>query len=178
MSWQGEMTTIVRQLIYDVDPANYTYSADRLETTILVAAQLVSTEIDFEKTYVIDVEQCTLSPDPTDPTQAVADANKDDGFINLVSLKASCIIMGSEMKTQALNAVRVSDGPSSIDMTAVAGYIKYLYEHSCSQYEEYKFNYAAGNNAVGKAILSPYAPGSDVVTRGYDYVRGYFSNRG
>ena len=49
MSWQGEMTTIVRQLIYDVDPSNYTYSDERLETTILVAAQLVSTEIDFEK---------------------------------------------------------------------------------------------------------------------------------
>ena len=178
MSWQGEMTTIVRQLIYDVDPDNYTYSDDRLETSILVAAQLVSIEVNFENTYVIDVEQCTLTPDPTDPTTALATADKDDAFINIVSLKASCIIMGSEMKTQALNAVRVSDGPSSIDMTAVAGYIKYLYEHSCSQYEEYKFNYAAGNNAVGKAILSPYAPGSDVVTRGYDYVRGYFSNRG
>ena len=78
------------------------------------------------------------------------------------------------MKTQALNAVRVNDGPSSIDMTAVANYIKYLYEYSCKKYDEYKFNYAAGNNAVGKAILSPYSPGSDVVQRSYDYVRGYF----
>ena len=178
MSWQGEMTTIVRQLIYDVDPDNYTYSAERLETTLLVSAQLVSTEVDFEETYTIDVEQCTLTPDPTDPTTSLTSADKDNGFINLVSLKASCIIMGSELKTQALNAVRVSDGPSSIDMTAVANYIKYLYEYSCSKYDEYKFNYAAGNNAVGKAILSPYAPGSDVVTRGYEYVRGYFTNRG
>ncbi len=175
MSWQGEMTTMVRQLIYDVDASNYTYSEERLETTILVAAQIVSTEIDFEQKYVIDVEQCTLTPDPTDPTKALASANKDDGFINLVSLKSACIIMGSELKTNALNAVRVSDGPSSIDMTAVANYIKYLYEHACKQYEEYKFNYAAGNNAVGKAILSPYSPGSDVVQRSYDYVRGYFT---
>ena len=53
MSWQGEMTTIVRQLIYDVDSTNYTYSDDRLETTILVAAQLVSTEVDFEENYII-----------------------------------------------------------------------------------------------------------------------------
>jgi len=178
MSWQGEMTTIVRQLVYDVDPDNYTYSDDRLETTILVAAQLASTEVDFENTYIIDVEQCSLSPDPTDSSTALASADKDDGFINLVSLKTSCIILGSELKTQALNAVRVTDGPSSIDMTAGANYIKYLYEYSCSKYDEYKFNYAAGNNAVGKAVLSPYAPGSDVVTRGYEYVRGYFSNRG
>ena len=55
MSWQGEMTTIVRQLIYDVDPDNYTYSAERLETTLLVAAQLVSTEVDFEETYTFHV---------------------------------------------------------------------------------------------------------------------------
>lgn len=167
MSWQGEMTTIVRTLINDLDSTNYTYSNSRLETTILVAAQIVLTEIDFENTYVVDVEQCHLVPDPTDPTTGLATVNKDDPFINLVSLKTACIIMGSEMKTQALNAVKVSDGPSSIDYTAVAANVRYLYEFACKSYEEYKFNYAAGNNAVGKAILSPYAPGSDVITR-YD----------
>lgn len=165
MSWQGEMTTIVRTLISDVDSTNYTYSTDRLETSILVAAQIVLTEVDFENVYTVDVEQCYLRPDPTDPTTGLATVNKDDAFINLVSLKTACLIMGSEMKTQALNAVRVSDGPSSIDYTAVASNIKYLYEYACKSYEEYKFNYAAGNNAVGKAILSPYAPGSDVVYR-------------
>lgn len=174
MSWQGEMTTIVRTLISDVDSSDYSYSNDRLETTILVAAQIVLTEIDFENRYTVDVEQCYLSPDPTDPTTGLTTANKDDAFINLVSLKASCIIMGSEMKTQSLNAVRVSDGPSSIDYTAVAANIKYLYEYSCNAYEEYKFNYAAGNNAVGKAILSPYSPGSQVIYRFNNTYRQYF----
>ncbi len=174
MSWQGEMTTIVRHLTNDVDSSNYTYSDDRLETAILVAGQLVLTEVDFENTYTIDVEQCYLRPDPTDPTTSLSTVNKDDAFINLVSLKTACIIMGSEMKTQALNAVRVSDGPSSIDYTAVAANIKYLYEYACKNYEEYKFNYAAGNNAVGKAILSPYSPGSDVVTRYTNDRRSYF----
>ena len=167
MSWQGEITTIVRTLINDLDSTNYTYSNPRLETTILVAAQIVLTEIDFENIYTIDVEQCYLTPDPTDPTTGLTTANKDDAFINLVSLKTACIIMGSEMKTQALNAVKVTDGPSSIDYTAVATNIRYLYEFACKSYEEYKFNYAAGSNAVGKAILSPYAPGSHVAAR-YD----------
>ena len=40
MSWQGEMTTMVRTLISDVDSTNYTYSTERLETSILVAAQI------------------------------------------------------------------------------------------------------------------------------------------
>jgi hypothetical protein len=174
MSWQGEMTTMVRQLIYDVDPDDYTYSDERLETTILVAAQITSTEVDFENTYIIDVDQCTLTPDPTDPTSALSSANKDDGFINIVSLKAACIIMGSELRTNALNSVKVSDGPSSIDCTAAAGYIKYLYDNSCSQYEQFKFNFMAGTNAVGKAVLSPYSPGSDSVRRSYHQVRNYF----
>lgn len=165
MSWQGEMTTIVRTLVNDLDHDNYTYSDDRIETSILVASQIVLLEVDFENTYTVDVEQCYLKPDPTDPTTGLTTVDKDDAFINLVSLKTACLIMGSEMKTQALNAVRVSDGPSSIDYTAVAANIKYLYEYACKTYEEYKFNYAAGNNAVGKAILSPYAPGSDVAYR-------------
>ena len=167
MSWQGEMTTMVRTLISDVDPSNYTYSNQRLETTILVAAQIVMTEIDFENKYTVDVEQCYITPDPTDATTPHATINRDDAFINLVSLKTACIIMGSELKTQSLNAVKVVDGPSSIDFTAVAANIRYLYDYSCKNYEEYKFNYAAGNNAVGKAILSPYSPGSNVALR-YD----------
>lgn len=174
MSWQGEMTTMVRHLVNDVDSTNYTYTDERLETSILVAAQIVQTEVDFENTYIIDVEQCYLNPDPTDPATGLATADKDDPFINLVSLKAACIIYGSEMKTQSLNAVRISDGPSSIDCTAVAANIKFLYQYACEQYDEYKFNYAAGNNAVGKAILSPYSPGSDVVTRYTNDRRSYF----
>ena len=174
MSWQGEMTTIVRHLTNDVDPSSYTFSDDRIETTILVSAQLVSTEVDLENTYIVDVEQCYLSPDPTDPTTGLATANKDDGFINLVSLKTACIILGSEMKTHSLTAMRVSDGPSSVDSTNIAKNLQFLYEHACQKYEDYKFNYASGTNAAGKAILSPYSPGSDVVTGHYNYTHGNY----
>lgn len=174
MSWQGEMTTIVRYLVNDVDPSSYTFSDDRIETTILVSAQLVLTEVDFENTYTVDVEQCYLSPDPTDPTTGLATANKDDGFINLVSLKTACIVLGSEMKTHSLTSIRVSDGPSSVDSTSVAKNLQFLYEHACKKYEEYKFNYLAGTNSAGKAILSPYSPGSDVVTGHYIYTDGNY----
>lgn len=174
MSWQGEMTTIVRHLINDIDSSNYTYSDDRIETTILVSAQLVFTEVDFENTYVIDVEQCYLNPDPTDPTTGLSTADKDDGFINLVSLKAACIILGSEFKTNALTSVRVTDGPSSIDTGAVANNLKFLYENACKKYEEYKFNYAAGINIAGKAILTPYSPGSNTVMGNYTYGNGEY----
>ena len=65
MTWQNEMTLIVRHLIHDLDSSNYTFVDDRLEESILVSAQLVLHEIDFEKTYTVDVDSSTLSPDPT-----------------------------------------------------------------------------------------------------------------
>lgn len=173
MSWQGEMSTIVRHLISDLDSSNYTYSDSRIETSILVAAQIVLVEVQFENTYTVDVEQCYLNPDPTDPKTGLATANKDDGFINLVSLKSACIILGSEMKTQSRNAIRITDGPSTMDFTAVAANTKFLYEFACKQYDEYKFNYAAGNTPVGKAILSPYSPGSDMIYRQDNVSRQY-----
>ena len=66
MSWQGQMSTILRYLIDDVDSTSYKFSDDRIETTLLVAAQLVTLEVDLGNTYTINVEQCKLSPDPTD----------------------------------------------------------------------------------------------------------------
>lgn len=174
MSWQGEMATIVRHLVNDVDPDNYTYSDSRMETAILVAAQIVCAEVDFETTYLVSVEQCTISPDPTDPSDALADANKDDGFINLVCLKAAVIILGSEYKTQSLNAVRVTDGPSSIDMSMVAQNLRYLYDAMVKLYDEAKFALKVGNGAIGKAILSPFSPGSDSINRTYDGIYGNY----
>ena len=78
MSWQGEISTMVRHVVNDLDPTSYKYSVKRLETTILVAAQLVTFDVDFDNSYSINVEQCGLTPDPTD-------APKDNAFINMVA---------------------------------------------------------------------------------------------
>ena len=56
MSWQGQMGTIVRYLIDDVDSDKYEYSDHRIETTILVAGQLSQIGIDYENTYDINVK--------------------------------------------------------------------------------------------------------------------------
>ena len=41
MAWQDQMSTIVRYIVNDVVSSNYTFSDERVETSILVAAQLV-----------------------------------------------------------------------------------------------------------------------------------------
>lgn len=173
MSWQGQISTMVRYLINDTDPTSYTYSAKRLETTILVAAQLLNTETDLNYTYTINLEQCQLTPDPTDV------GTKDDDFVALTSLKSACIILGGDIKKESANAISIKDGPSAIDLRGVAGTLTGLYTDLCAKYDKLLLDYKAGNSIAGHAILGPYSPGSDFMKRSYsdpDLRGGYFRN--
>ena len=158
MPWQNEMTIIVRHLVNDLDSTNYTFSDDRLEESILVSSQLSILEIDFEQTYTIEVDTSSLSPDPTNSS------NKDDSFINLVSLKTAQMLIGSELKTHSLQAVAMRDGPSSIDLRGIVAGLKILFDDINRRYEEAVTQYKL-NGVVGQAILGPYSPGSDAVAR-------------
>tara|TARA_Y100000004_G_scaffold165169_1_gene195850 strand:+ start:454 stop:957 length:504 start_codon:yes stop_codon:yes gene_type:complete len=166
------MTTVVRHLINDVDATSYTFSTDRVETTILVAAQLMIMNVDFNNTYDINVEASTLSPDPTDS------GTKDDPFIALACLRAACIIIGSEIRKESGNAISIKDGPSAIDLRGVTSTLTVLYQDLCKKYDEALLDYRAGNSVSGQSILGPYSPGSDYVRRGmYSDNRsgGYFN---
>ena len=170
MAWQGEMVRILRHIINDLDSSNYSFTHDRLEESILVAAQLVSTEIDFDNTYTIDVDGLVLSPDPTTL------ATKDNAFINLTILKAACVILGSEVRSNALNSISLKDGPSSIDLRGITTGLTTLYQDHCSKYETSVMQYKAGSSVAGQAILSPYSPGSDAVGGSYRDNRGDWFN--
>lgn len=162
MSWQGQMSTMIRYIIGDIDPTNYKYSPHRIETTILVAAQLVTFDVDLPNSYTINVEQCRLSPDPTDAETF------DNAFINLTVLKSGCIILGSEIKTEAGNAIAIKDGPSSIDLRGVSSTLQVLYKDICMKYDKLLLDYKSGGTLAGQAILGPYSPGSDFVSRNYN----------
>ena len=160
MSWQGQMSTILRYLIDDVDSTSYKFSDDRIETTLLVAAQLVTLEVDLGNTYTINVEQCKLSPDPTDTD------TKDNAFINLVCLKAAVVIVGSQIRRESSNAISIKDGPSAIDLRGVAGTLTVLYKDLSEKYEKLLLDYRTGNSIAGKSILGPYSPGSEYIATG------------
>lgn len=161
MSWQGQMTTIVRHMINDVNADNYTYTDKRLETCILVAAQLTVMNVDFENTYTINVESCTLSPDPTDT------ATKDEAFITLISLRSACMLLAGEIRSESGNAISIKDGPSAIDLRGVTQTLSVLYKDLCDKYETLLMEYRAGNSIAGVVILGPYSPGSDLISRNH-----------
>jgi len=81
MAWQNELTIIVRHIIGDLDSDNYSFSDGRIEESILVAAQLIHNEMEFLVEYNIEVDNGSLTPDPT--TTPVGSSNKDDDFIAL-----------------------------------------------------------------------------------------------
>lgn len=160
MSWQGQMSTVVRHLINDVDPTDYAFSPSRIETTILVAAQLMLMNVDFANDYTVNVESSDLSPDPTD------DGTKDDPFVALACLRAACIILGSEIRKESGNAISIKDGPSAIDLRGVTTTLTVLYKDLCEKYESALIEYRAGNSVSGQSILGPYSPGADLINRG------------
>ena len=158
MAWQNEMALIVRHLVNDLDSSSYTFTDSRIEESVLVSAQLAALEVDFENTYAIEVDSLSLSPDPTDSS------NKDDSFINIVSLRTARMLIGSELKTHSLNAISLRDGPSALDLRGIVSGLKILFDDINKRYEEALTQYKL-NGVVGQAILGPYSPGSDNVAR-------------
>jgi hypothetical protein len=166
MQWQEYTNIMVRHLINDMDFNNYKYSDDRINSTVAVAAQLVVLELDFNASYSVDVASQVITPDPT----------SDNAFTNLVVMRASVIIVGGEVKTEASNAISIKDGPSAIDLRGVSSTLLALYKDLSDKYDSLAQSYGY-TGSVGKAILGPYSPGSDYVTRtnnDYNFRGNYF----
>ena len=162
MAWQETTTVMVRTLIDDLDPTNYTYSNERIEQTVLVSAQFVNSSADFVNDYVIDLAQFTMTPDPT-TTNPV-----DNDFVNLISYKAACIILGSEVKASAGKSVMVKDGPSTIDLRNTSGTLMDMRNAVCGAFDKMLEDYKAGNSIAGQSILGPNSPASWNYTSGWN----------
>lgn len=145
MAWSDEVIPVIRLLINDYN-SPVTYTDNRLIDTALVSAQLLLTEISFDNSYTISLSSCSISPDPS----------SDDSFINLVSMKAACIILGGEAKTEALNSVRITDGPTTIDLANRSKDVFQMYQSMIEIFESAKLRYMAGNSIGGQAIMTPY----------------------
>lgn len=149
MSWQVELTVILRHLINDLDTVQ-SYSDSRLEEVLAVAAHFVLTDTTFDTEYSVDVDETTISPDPT------TSSPKDINFTTLVCLKAACIISSAETKTYAMSGMKITDGPSTIDMSPVAQSMISRQKDICGKYESTRKQYLLGNAKNVAAVLGPY----------------------
>ena len=154
MAWQDDMNSILRVLISDDDEveADRTFSDDKLERVLIVAAFQVSYELDFDNTYVINIANSTISPDPT------LTATKDESFTNLVTLKAACILDRGSANIAANRAIAVKDADSAIDLRRIfISKLELLKQGWCAVYEDTKLEYQMSSNQVaGAAVMTPF----------------------
>lgn len=160
-AWETESVIILRGLIGDMGPEQ-TYEDSRLIDLVLISARLINKDCDFDTTYTIDVELCTITPDPG--------SQNDDTFINLSCLKAACLILGAEAKSLAGSSFEIRDGSAMVSAKEAYKATKELFDKYCEDFEQAKLEFKAGNLSAVKAILTPYggsAPYSPIIPRRY-----------
>ena len=148
MSWQGEMTIILRVMLNDLAAA--TYTDQTLQQSLVVAAQLVKNELDFPIAYTTDVVNVLISPDPT-----IA-PNRNENFINLACLKAACV--SDRGQASISTGIMVKDGSSVVDLREqFKGKLELLKQGWCKAYSDAKFEYQSGLAGIaGAAIMTPF----------------------
>lgn len=166
--WQAETIEILRVFIDDMDDENPTYSDEKLERVLLVAAFNINTSVDFVNDYTVDIQTSTLTPDPTDPDTT------DDAFVNLMCLKAACIIDRGRAITASEQAVSIKEFSTNVNLSTVAAAKQKLLEKGgwCPVFEEELVKYQlSANGVVGAAVLGPFR-----TTVGYPNVSRYDSS--
>ena len=170
MAWENEMVLILRHIIDDLDPDNYTFSDSRLEETILAATYMLQVDVEFLNAYQVNIDAGSLIPDPTTSNP------KDDDFIAICCVQAGIVIYRSLMKTYSLKGFAISDGSSSLDTRGIVANLNTVYKDLVAKFDHMILMYKTGKYGFGKSILGPYSPGSDTANRGYiDYRAGFFA---
>jgi len=150
MSWQTELTTMVRTLINDsVEP--YQFTDERIIQTILVAGKYLQFDIVLDHSYTIDVIAQTISPDPT--------IDNDEIFLMLAALKSACLIDQGTLRTKAaMEGVRAALGPASLSVGgAAAGWAMILEHGPCKLYDDLVEHWDVANASAIAAVLGPFS---------------------
>lgn len=150
MSWQTEMTAMVRTLINDsIEP--YQFSDDRIQQTILVASKYVQFDVVLEHSYTINITNQTLTPDPTE--------DGDEIFIILASLKAACLVDQGTLRSKAASeGIRAALGPASLSVSGVATGWEMILKHGpCKLYDDLVEHWDVANASAIAAVLGPFS---------------------
>lgn len=152
LSWQVPCIELLRVLINDLEDTP-TYSDARLIRVLTVAAFQVLRECDFPQNFTVDIVASDITPDPTDEDGGT---NNDD-FINLMCLKAACIIDTGAAIQAANNATAGKDTVSSWDLKGVAQHtIDLLSKGYCATYSSALDDYLSGDGVICAAVMGPF----------------------
>lgn len=155
MAWEDDATEILRMLTDDYGTTSRV-SDDNLLRALLVAAFQVNREVDFDTAYSINLTAQSISPSPS----------ADEAFLNLMTLKAACMLDRGAAITAANRAIAVRDGSSSVDLRGIAKARLEIAQKGgyCKAYQEAREDFIreqagidrTGATTAGRAVLSPF----------------------
>ncbi len=120
-----------------------TYSTQQLKTFAAISAIIVQKDLGFSQTYTVDMLTNTITPDPT-----------DNDFCLFVAMNAAILIVKNEIKGAASQSIRITDGPSTIDVTSYTKNLTDYYKTLTDDYEKAKLSFIRNGNH-GLSITTP-----------------------
>ena len=172
-TWQNTSLIMLRTMLNDAGCGETKYTNNRLENLLITAAYFLPIDINFNSTYIVDVEKITISPDPI---------SKDDGpeFINFMVLKAACIADEGNFRNSALlQGVKARCGPAVLETNSYGQYLKELLTNGpCKVYDELKdgYNFSYEGKKIITAVMSPFVSNDYHPRMGQDSGQGRRSN--
>jgi len=129
MPWKTPLTLMVRYLINDFSstPETQKYSDEDLQRMIAISSIYASQDYRFANSYIIDIDNIEITPDPYDL--------QDEEFIALSTLKAACLFNINQYQGAVKNGIKVKSGDDSVDLTSgFSGYKDILSMGPCESY--------------------------------------------
>jgi len=152
MAWDTTLVNRLRFYIHDIDPSSQSYTDSTLAKYLAIASIDVTSDVNLiTKTFTVDTDSPSISPDPTD-------ASIDQGIANLFVTRAALLVVMGEMRRDvAKYGIKIRDDVTSYDATGAMKGRAEVYKNFEENYEKTKWEWEKGNKAAGKAILGPYA---------------------
>jgi len=150
--WLSIARTMLRTMLNDAGASSYTNS--RLDDMLIASAYLIVSDINFITTYSVNIQDETVSPDPS--------VTSDDGsdFISLVVLRAACMSDESAFRTAALmQGVQARCGPATLNTSAYGQYLREIFKDGpCKAYDtlKYEYNFGYDGKRVVRAVMGPF----------------------
>ena len=126
------------------------FTDERLKELIATAARLVIQEVDFDTVYEVSILKRSIDPDPL--------GVPDESFVNLVALKAACILDTGTLRTEALKSgVKITQEKTTIEtVNRIAGFKEVMAMGWCKAYQLAKEEYETDDSVIaGHAIMTP-----------------------
>jgi len=155
MSWQNDTLLMLRTMLDDAGcDGDNRYSTQRLEELLITAAYFLPMEVNFNSSYVINISNYTVTPDP-------ADQDDGDEFASFMVLKAACLADEGNFRNAALlQGVNARIGPAHLNTSAYGSFLSTLLnEGPCKSYQELKkrYNFSYDGKKILRAVMSPFA---------------------